>query len=294
MAIDYCRLKDWPFPDVRQRYTEKDSILYALGLGFGMDPLDESELRFVYEDRLQAMPTMAVVLGYPGFWMKDPATGIDWKKLLHGEQRLSLHQPLSPTGEVVGRTRIKSITDKGAGKGAIVVAERTLSDALSGALLATLEIVTFCRGDGGYSSGGQPSDSLAVVPVNMPDRAPDAVIDLPTRPEMALIYRLSADPNPLHADPAVARAAGFDRPILHGLASYGLAARALLKTWCNYQPERLKMFNLRFTAPVYPGETLRTEMWRQGQQILFRARVLERDLLVLNNGVAECTHSTDP
>lgn len=293
MAIDYQRLKYWPFPEVRHRYSEKDSMLYALGLGFGMDPLDENELRFVYEDRLLAMPTMAVVLGYPGFWMKDPATGIDWQKLLHGEQRLSLHQPLPPTGEVVGRTRIKSVTDKGAGKGAIVVAERTVLDAQSGALLATLEIVTFCRGDGGYSSGGQPSDSLDVVPVNMPDRAPDAVCDLPTRPEMALIYRLSADPNPLHADPIVARAAGFDRPILHGLASYGVAARAILKTWCNYQPERLKMFNLRFTAPVYPGETIRTEMWRQGRQIFFRARVLERDLLVLNNGVAECTFLTN-
>jgi acyl dehydratase len=293
MAIDYQRLKYWPFPEVRHRYSEKDSMLYALGLGFGMDPLDENELRFVYEDRLLAMPTMAVVLGYPGFWMKDPATGIDWQKLLHGEQRLSLHQPLPPTGEVVGRTRIKSVTDKGAGKGAIVVAERTVLDAQSGALLATLEIVTFCRGDGGYSSGGQPSDSLDVVPVNMPDRAPDAVCDLPTRPEMALIYRLSADPNPLHADPIVARAAGFDRPILHGLASYGVAARAILKTWCNYQPERLTMFNLRFTAPVYPGETIRTEMWRQGRQISFRARVLERDLLVLNNGVAECTLLTN-
>ncbi len=293
MAIDYHRLKCWPFPEVRHRYSEKDSMLYALGVGFGMDPLDESELRFVYEDRLQAMPTMAVVLGYPGFWMKDPATGIDWQKLLHGEQRLSLHQPLPPAGEVVGRTRIKSITDKGVGKGAIVVVERTVSDAQSGALLATLEIVTFCRGDGGYSSGGHPSDSLDAVPVIVPDRAPDAVCDLLTRPEMALVYRLSADPNPLHADPVVARAAGFDRPILHGLASYGVAARAILKTWCNYQPERLKSFNLRFTAPVYPGETIRTEMWRRGRQIFFRARVLERDLLVLNNGVAECTSLTN-
>lgn len=289
MAIDYHRLKNWSFPEVRHSYSEKDSMLYALGLGFGMNPMDEAELRFVYEDRLQAMPTMAVVLGYPGLWMKDPATGIDWQKLLHGEQHLRLHRPLPPTGEVIGRTRVQSITDKGAGKGAIVVAERTVSDARSGELLATLEIVTFCRGDGGYSISGQPSDSLGTTPAAMPEQAPEAICDLPTRPEMALIYRLSADPNPLHADPAVARAAGFERPILHGLATYGVAARAILKTFCNYQPERLQMINLRFTAPVYPGETIRTEMWQRGPQILFRARVLERDLLVLNNGVAECS-----
>jgi acyl dehydratase len=288
MTIDYHRLKHWEFPEVRQRYSDKDSMLYALGLGFGMNPTDEAELRFVFEKNLVAMPTMAVVLGYPGFWMQDPATGIDWKKLLHGEQRLRLHQPLPAAGDIVGRTRVKSVTDKGAGKGAIVVAERTVSDAVSGALIGTLEVVTFCRGDGGYSDQGQPSDPLGSVSAHLPDRTPDAVCDLPTRPEMALIYRLSADPNPLHADPAIARAAGFERPILHGLATYGLAARALLKTFCNDQPERLKMINLRFTAPVYPGETLRTEIWRTDDLIQFRARVLERDLVVLNNGVAEC------
>ncbi|RYX89417.1 MAG: 3-alpha,7-alpha,12-alpha-trihydroxy-5-beta-cholest-24-enoyl-CoA hydratase [Comamonadaceae bacterium] len=289
MTIDYHRLKNWNFPDVRQRYTEKDSILYALGLGFGMNPTDEAELRFVYEKNLLAMPTMAVVLGYPGFWMEDPATGIDWTRLLHGEQRLRMHRSLPSTGEIIGRTRVKSVTDKGAGKGAIVVAERTVTDAASGALLATLEVVTFCRGDGGYSGNGQPSDTLDGAPPTVPDSPPQAVCDLPTRPEMALVYRLSADPNPLHADPAVARAAGFERPILHGMATYGVAARAILKTWCADQPERLKMVNLRFTAPVYPGETLRTEMWQTDGLVRFRARVLERDLVVLNNGVAECS-----
>ncbi|RYF41156.1 MAG: 3-alpha,7-alpha,12-alpha-trihydroxy-5-beta-cholest-24-enoyl-CoA hydratase [Comamonadaceae bacterium] len=289
MAIDYHRLKNWAFPGVRQRYTEKDSMLYALGLGFGMNPTDEAELRFVYEKNLLAMPTMAVVLGYPGFWMQDPAAGIDWTRLLHGEQRLRMHAPLPATGEIIGRTRVRSVTDKGAGKGAIVVAERTVSDAASGTLIATLEVVTFCRGDGGYSASGQPSDPLDGAPPAMPDSPPQVVCDLPTRPEMALIYRLSADPNPLHADPAVARAAGFERPILHGLATYGVAARAILKTCCADQPERLKTVNLRFTAPVYPGETLRTEMWQADGLVRFRARVLERDLVVLNNGVAECS-----
>jgi len=288
MTIDYHRLKNWSFPEVRQRYGTKDTMLYALGLGFGMNPLDRDELHYVYEEQLQAMPTMAVVLGYPGFWMKDPATGIDWRRLLHGEQRLRLHRSLPPTGEVIGRSRVRSITDKGAGKGAIVLTERTISNAESGELLATLEIVTFCRGDGGYSSNGQPSDPAAPAPAAMPEAAPEAICDIATRPEMALIYRLSADPNPLHVDPAVARAAGFERPILHGLATYGVVARAILKTFCDYRSERLQMLNLRFTAPVYPGETIRTEMWERGAQILFRARALERDQLVLNNGVAMC------
>lgn len=289
MTIDYHRLKNWIFPEVRQRYTYKDSILYALGLGFGMNPTDEAELRYVYEKELVAMPTMALVLGYPGFWMQDPASGIDWRQLLHGEQRLRLHQPLAPAGEIVGQTRVMSVTDKGAGKGAVVVVERTVSDAFTGSLIATLEVVTFCRGDGGYSANGQPSDPIDSVSGSLPDRALDAVCDLPTRPEMALIYRLSADPNPLHVEPAVARAAGFERPILHGLATFGLAARAILTAWSESQPERLKMINLRFTAPVYPGETLRTEMWIADGLIRFRARVLERDLVVLSNGVAECT-----
>lgn len=286
MTIDYHRLKQRQFPEVRQSYTEKDSMLYALGLGLGAEPTSRGELQFVYEEGIKAMPSMAAILGYPGFWMRDADTGIDWKQLLHGEQRLRLHATLPPSGTVIGRMRVKSITDKGAGKGAIVVTERSLVDAASGALLADIEMLTFCRGDGGYSAGGQPSDPLDAALAAPPDTQPDAVCDLPTRPESALIYRLSGDFNPLHADPEVAATAGFDKPILHGLATYGVAAHAIVKTCCDYLPERLTALDVRFSAPVYPGETIRTEMWRQDDRITFRARVLERDRIVLNNGMA--------
>lgn len=286
MTIDYLRLKQRQFPEVRQDYSAKDCMLYALGLGLGAEPGDRGQLQFVYEEGLRAMPSMAAILGYPGFWMRDADTGIDWKQLLHGEQRLRLHAALPSSGTVIGRMRVKSITDKGPGKGAIVVTERRLTDAASGALLADIEMLTFCRGDGGYSADGQPSDPLGPALPAPPDTEPDAVCDLPTRPESALIYRLSGDFNPLHADPDVAATAGFDRPILHGLATYGIAAHAILKTWCDYQPDRLTALDVRFSAPVYPGETIRTEMWRQDDRIAFRARVLERDRIVLNNGLA--------
>jgi len=287
MVIDYATLKNWKFPVIEQIYTEKDTMLYALALGLGVDPTDERHLRFVYEKDLLALPTMAVVLGYPGFWMKDPATGIDWVRLLHGEQRLTLHAPLPPQGAVTGRSRVKSVIDKGADKGAIVVTERALSDRDSGRPLATIEQVSFLRGNGGYSESGQPSDSLEAYPSLIGDGPPDCVRDVLTRPDMALLYRLCADDNPLHADPAIARSAGFDRPILHGLATYGVACHAVLDDWCESDPGRLRRFNVRFTAPVYPGETLRIESWRGNGEVGFRARAVERDVMVLNNGYAE-------
>lgn len=282
MAIDYARLKAWPFRDVERTYTEKDTILYALGLGYGYDPTDERQLQFVYEKNLKALPTMPVVLGYPGFWVKDPAAGIDWVKIVHGEQSLTLHRPIPAAGTIVGRTRIKALVDKGKDKGALLIQERSIVDKASGALLATLDHTTFCRGDGGFGKG----DAAPPPPPAVPDGAPDASCDLPTLPQAALIYRLCADNNPLHADPAVAKAAGFPRPILHGLCSYGVAGHAILKTFCAYDPARLKGLSLRFSAPVFPGETIRTEMWNRGDTILFRSRVVERNVVVLNNGVA--------
>lgn len=282
MPLVYDRIKNWSFPDVVQTYTEKDSILYALGVGYGHDPLDESQLRFVYEKNLLAAPTLPVVLGYPGFWMKDPAAGIDWVKIVHGEQALRLHRPIPAAGTVIGRTRVKAVIDKGRDKGALVILERSITEKSSGTLLATLEHSTFCRGDGGFGKGDDaPPPSPAV-----PDTAPDASCDLPTLPQAALIYRLCADPNPLHAEPAVARAAGFPRPILHGLCTYGVAGHAILRTFCGYDPAKLTGLSLRFSAPAFPGETIRTEMWRRGDRTLFRSRVVERDVVVLNNGVA--------
>jgi acyl dehydratase len=178
---------------------------------------------------------------------------------------------------------VVDVIDKGAEKGAVVYSERVIADKASGERIATLHHTTFCRADGGF--GGPPRQQRTVDPV--PERAPDLVCDLPTRPEMALIYRLSADPNPLHADPAVAKAAGYPRPILHGLATYGVAGHALLKTLCGYDPAKLTAMACRFTAPVFPGETIRTEIWRDGSVVSFRVRVVERDVVVINNGRAE-------
>ena len=205
MAIDYQRLKNWPFPEIEHSYGAKDSMLYALGLGLGADPLDPDQLRFVYEEGLKALPTMAVVLALPGQWSKNPETGINWKLLLHGEQGLVLHQPLPPAGTVVGRTVIEEIIDKGEGKGALVYSRRDIHDKETGSLLASLASTSFLRGDGGF--GGPSGPTKPVHP--LPARAPDLVCDLATLPQAALIYRLSGDYNPLHADPEIAAAAGF-------------------------------------------------------------------------------------
>ena len=284
MAIDYQKLKNWPFGTVEHDYTVRDSIIYALGLGFGFDPLDEGQLRFVFEERdIVAVPTMAAVLGAPGFWLRDPETGVDWKKVLHGEQGIIIHKPLKASAKLNAQTRVTEIIDKGEGKGALIYTEREVSDRETDEKLATLTSTTFARGDGGF---GGPSIEQP-KPYIIPERQPDKTCDIPTIHQAALIYRLSGDPNPLHADPKVAKSAGFEAPILHGLCTLGLAGHAVLKTYCEYDTERFKSLRLRFSAPVYPGETIRTEMWKDGTNISFRARAVERDVIVLNNGLVE-------
>lgn len=283
MPLDYATVKNWRFDEVRQRYDEKDTMLYALGIGLGQDPEDTGQLRYVYEKDLQAFPTLSVVLGYPGFWVRDPRAGIDWVKVVHGEQRLTVHAPLPASGTVVGKSRNTHVIDKGADKGAIIVTERTLHG-VDGTCLATLQQSTFCRGDGGFGQGDASPPPLPVAP----DREPDLRCELRIPPNAALLYRLNADRNPLHADPEVARQAGYPRPILHGLCSYGLAAHAIVKTCCGYDASRLASLNTRFSAPVYPGETLQCDLWRMPDgQIRFLARALERNVVVLSNGTAE-------
>ena len=275
MPLDYATVKHWRFDDVRQHYEDKDTMLYALGIGLGQDPEDARQLRYVYEKGLQAFPTMSVVLGYPGFWMSDPRAGIDWVRLVHGEQRTTLHAPLPTSGTVIGKSRITHVIDKGADKGAIVITERTLHDE-RGALLATLQQSTFCRGDGVFGQGDAPQGE------------PERRCELRIPPQAALLYRLNADRNPLHADPEVAHQAGYPRPILHGLCSYGVAAHAIVKTWCDYDAARLTGLAARFSAPLYPGETLQCDMWRQPDgQIRFIARALERGTVVMSHGTAE-------
>jgi acyl dehydratase len=290
MPIDAAKLKHWPFEPIEQRYTERDTMLYALGVGLGHDPMDSDALRYVYEHELQALPTFAVVLGYPGFWAKDPATGIDWVRVLHGEQSLELLAPLPAAGTVIGRSRVTALVDKGASKGALMYSERDIVDAASQQVLAITRSVSFLRGDGGFSERGQPSDPAPPPRQATPDTPPDQVCELTTRAESALIYRLSGDYNPVHADPAVARAAGFERPILHGLCSFGVTGHALLRTLCGWDASRLKEIGARFSSPVYPGETLRVEMWQQGEAVQFRTKVLERDVVVLSHGSARVSN----
>jgi acyl dehydratase len=283
MPIVYDKFLALDIPVVEQSYASKDCMLYALGLGLGHDPLSEAELAFVYEKNLKVFPTFGTVVAHPGFWLRELDTGVDWVKVVHGEHSMVMHKPLAPSGTVVGKTHVLDVIDKGAGKGALVYSERTISDKASGDLLCTIVQTTFCRGDGGF--GGPPREQRPVHA--LPERAPDMTCDLTTRPEQALIYRLTADLNPLHVDPAVAKAAGFPRPILHGLATFGIAAHALLKSVCGYDPARLKSIAGRFSAPVFPGETIRTEIWRDGSLISFRARVVEREAVAINNGRAE-------
>jgi acyl dehydratase len=281
MSLDYAVLKSWLFPDVEHRYSARDTMLYALGLGCGSDPTDPDELQFVFEEGLRALPTMPVVLGGPGFWMRNEKTGVDWRKILHGEQGLTLHRPLPVAGTVIGRTRIKDIVDKGRERGALMFTERSIVDKESGAEIATLTSTTVMRGDGGFGGPGGPTPA----PHPIPHRAPDAALDIAILPQAALIYRLSGDMNPLHADPKIAAAAGFPRPILPGLCSFGIAGRAVLKLACGNDPAYLKHMQVRFTAPAFPGETIRTEIWRDGATVSFRARTITRSI-ILNNGLA--------
>ncbi len=279
MPITYDALMNHRLPDVRQQVTPRDMVLYALSVGFGQDPKDPRQLDFVDHHRaLRAVPTAVVVLGHPGFWVADPATGIDAVQVVHGEQGIVLHRPLPVTGEVVGRTRVTGLVDKGPGRGALLYTEKLLLDD-AGGLLATLTSTTVLRGDGGF---GGPAGPVR-PPHPVPDGPPDWTMDLPTRPEQALLYRLNGDDNPLHADPALAARAGYPRPILHGLCTLGVVGHALLATLGGYDPARFREMHLRFTAPVFPGETIRTEGWHGGA---FRARVVERDVVVVSNGRA--------
>lgn len=283
MSFTYEKIRNWPFPDVEQTYNKKDVILYALGIGFGFNPVDPDELKFVYEKDLETFPTMAVVLGHPGPWMTNPDTGIDMSKVLHGEQHLRIHKPLPVEGTIIAQSKVIDVIDKGADKGALITLERKIFAKSSGDLLNEQQAIIFARGNGGF--GGPKTAGPAPHP--LPDRTPDHVCDIPTSTQAALLYRLSGDYNPLHADPALAQKVGFKAPILHGLASYGVAARALLKACAINDATHLKSFNLRFSSPVYPGETIRTEVWQDGNNLSFRARVVERDVVVLNHGNAD-------
>lgn len=281
MAIDYERLLQLKSQGDVFRYTDREAMLYALGVGFGRDPMDERELPFVYENGLRTVPTLATVIAWGQSTIAK--SGINYLMVVHGEQRLTLHRPLPPAAEIIADEHVVGAVDKGKEKGALVLTEKVIRDKASGERLCTLGSTIFARGDGGF---GGPKEG-APEPHPIPARTPDMVCALDTRPDQAFLYALSGDRNPLHRDPKVAGMAGFPRPILHGLCTYGTACRAILKTVCDYDHTRITGFDARFSAPVFPGETIVTEMWVDGPIVSFRCRLKERDAVVINNG--KCT-----
>jgi acyl dehydratase len=288
-GFDSRRLLEREFAPLLHSYDERDAQLYALGLGFGMDPLDTEQLAFVYEgasgDGPVVVPTFANVLAYPGFWAREPDTGIDWRRLVHAEQEIVVHRLIPAQGTVSGKNRVSAVWDRGEGKGAFMQQVRQVHDTASGSILATVTQLTLLRGNGGFGAGG--SDGAPPPPHSLPERRADEVCDLPSSAQAALVYRLSGDRNPLHAVPEVARAAGFERPILHGMATMGIAAHAVLRGMLGYDTSAVSRMKVRFSAPAFPGETFRTELWRDGGVISFRTTALERGVVVLNNGLVQ-------
>jgi acyl dehydratase len=267
-------------PEVKA-YTARDTILYALALGMGDPPTDPCQLKFTYEVGLSALPMMAVTLGVGTQWYKNSDFAIDWKRMLHGEESLELFAPLPIAGTVAGRRRVGEIVDRGE-KGAVLYLHRDITDLDSGRLIACTTSTMMLRGDGGF--GGEPQSLPR--PHAVPDRVPDVVTAFRTTPQSALLYRLCGDMNPLHADPGVASTAGFTAPILHGLCTFGLAGRAVLQNACGNDPARLAQIGVRFTSPVYPGETLRTQLWIDGDIVSFRVIVADREIVAIDNGRA--------
>lgn len=243
-------------------WTTKDSLLYSVGVGAGQVPTDPAELPFVTENSMnvtqRALPTMAVTLAdvsgaFATIGSFNPAM------LVHGEQKVICHRELPPSGEIVSTSEITAIWDKG--KGAVIEVSATAVSALDSEPLFDVVMSAFIRGEGGWGGERGPSGPGHVVP----DRAPDHSITYSTRPEQALIYRLSGDRNPLHSDPSFAAFAGFDRPILHGLCTYGFTGRALLHALCDSDPARVASIEGRFSSPVFPGEDLTVDIWVTGE-----------------------------
>ena len=269
-------------------YGDKDVMLYALGVGMGRDPMNETELPFVYEKSLKVIPTAATVLASnakasgpaPEMPADHRQSQINFLMVVHGEQKVELHKPLPTYGTFTAEGRTVGAFDKGEGKGAVIVNETIWKDE-KGEKVATLTGSTFARGDGGF---GGPSEG-APEPHAVPTRSPDISVDFATLPDQALLYRLNGDRNPLHSDPDVAKRAGFDRPILHGLCTYGITCRAVLEAITDFDPDQIYSHQARFSAPVFPGDTITVDLWKDGKNISFEARVKARNVTVIKNGL---------
>jgi acyl dehydratase len=280
MPIDYPAILELKDQGRRFSWSDRDTMLYALAIGMGADPLDRELLPFVYERNLKAMPTLATVIAW-GASIPADRLGTDRRHTLHGEEALTLPSPLPPAGGVVGESRVRAVYDKGE-KGAVIERETVLRDAVSGVLIATIIRTAFARKDGGFGGPVQRS-----VPHAPPSRSPDVVLEFTTRPDQALLYRLCGDRNPLHADPDVAIAAGFKTPILHGLCTYGICCRAVLQAFCEFDPARLKSHAVRFSAPVFPGDMVAVKLWKDAGVVSFEADVAARGVTVIKSGRSE-------
>lgn len=276
MPIDVNAALSAP-PTVREAtWTERDVILYHLGLGAGGAALDPSELGWVYEKNLKVLPTFAMVAGQgvsagggTSAGMTLPGIDIDLRRILHAGQSLTLHAPIPVSGTAQVSSRVAGVWDKG--KAAVIELEQSATDA-DGNPLWTTAMQIWARGEGGFGGDAGPETAE-----NVPGRAPDTVLVSPTSPQQALVYRLSGDLNPLHADPDFARAAGFDQPILHGLASYGVVCKAVVDGLLDGDPARVRAFSVRFAGSLYPGETIETSVWREDDTLLLLATCPERD-----------------
>ena len=278
MAIDYDKIMSLETKNQKFSYSDRETMLYGLGVGFGKDPLNNEELKFVYERDLKTAPSMATVISWGAGNMRE--SGINYLLVLHGEQRLKMYEPLPYAADILVDSSVKGVFDKGKEKGALIITETDIKLKENENLLCTLSSTTFARGDGGF---GGPSDG-APEPHLIPERKSDDEFSADTEPNQALIYRLSGDRNPLHSDPEIAKAAGFDVPILHGLCTYGTACRTIISNVCDYDSKLIEEFNVRFSSPVYPGEKISTEIWKDDNVISFRCWVRDRNVMVLNNG----------
>jgi acyl dehydratase len=263
-------------------FSDRDAILYALCVGLGADPMNPRTLPFVYENQLQVVPTLPTALA----WIAAPTfaqLGVDPVTALHGEQKIELHRIIAVPSTVTVQGSVVEVYDKGRGRGAVIVTRHVLTDADDGGAVATLTTTCFARAEGGC--GG--SSRAPPQPHPIPGRPPDHSLDIVTRPELALLYRLTGDRNPIHADPEAARSAGFDRPLLHGLCSFGISCRAVLEIYAGFDPARMASHQARFAAPVYPGETLTIDLWRDGAVVSFEGRIRARGVTVIKNGRSE-------
>lgn len=282
MPLNYDALMATSVLDLPMSYADSEAILYALGIGMGSDPLDRKELPFVFEqsEQFRTVPTLATVLVPDMF---PPGLGWDFSQVLHSEQRMQLYRPLPPQADLLINKKVVDAFDWGPRKGALILFEAEGRLASDDTVLFTLGCTVLARGDGGF---GAPMGK-GPKPHRAPRRDPDLSCDIDTSRDQALLFRLTGDRNPLHADPDLAAKVGFDAPILHGMCTYGIACRAILKTICNYDYTLIENFEARFTAPVTPGDTITTDMWQDGNVVSFRCTVRDRDLIVLRNG--KCT-----